>query len=168
MHEIPFNKLQLFQVLAFSVDIGSIDLVLVVIDADNMDISEARYLTSRSSHSAFLAEVVSLRVVHKIVSRRLTSQINDLLVGLQFHLESDVVLRTSDTRLKSLRRVSSGKVERSSPSPLVKIGSHIVVLIDHLFQVIISDLLFLSQILVAWQPDFPALHKERKDLTSAY
>jgi hypothetical protein len=107
-HEVPLDELLLVLKTGLNGVVGgTLNLVVVVVQSDNVDTSESGHLASGSSNS--------------------TSDVKNGHTLLQSHHVGEEVLVTGDSLVESLTGVETTEVERLSPSVLVEVGSEVVV-----------------------------------------
>src|SRR5690606_22604665 len=100
-HEVALDELVLVANAGLLGVVGrTFNLVVVVVESDDIDASEAGHLAGRTSDTA--------------------SNIEDIHVLFKAHLEGKVVLVASNGLVEILTLVESTKVKRLSPSVLVE------------------------------------------------
>lgn len=107
-HEVALGVLELVRkTLLLSVPSGALDLVVVVVQAHDVDVGELDHLSGRSSNTA-------TNVEHAHV------------VG-QSHLVGQVVLMAGNGLVKRLSVGEAAEVEALAPAVLVQVGREVVV-----------------------------------------
>ncbi|KAH3671007.1 hypothetical protein OGAPHI_000718 [Ogataea philodendri] len=110
LHEVALHKRELVvQLELLGVVVGSLDLVVVVVQTNNLTVGEPSDLSGRASNTA--------------------SDIQHLHVFAESHLQSKVMFVSGHGLSKGLTFVVSGKVERRAPTILVKVGHQVVVVL---------------------------------------
>lgn len=108
LHEVTLGEAELVrQTITLSIPRRTLDLVVVVVEADNIGICELDNLTSRATNT--------------------TADIQNLHTILNLHAVSKVVFVTGNGLEEGFAAGESAEMERGSPSVLVKVGSKVVV-----------------------------------------
>jgi hypothetical protein len=108
-HEVTLDVLELVrQTLLLGVGSGTLNLVVVVVQSNNVNTSELDDLTGGSTDTA--------------------ANIQDAHVVLEVHFVGKVVLVAGNGLVERLAICVAGKVERLSPAVLVQVGREVVVM----------------------------------------
>ena len=108
LHEVTLDKLDLFfEASVLGVPTSAADLELVVVQADDVHVHEARNLPGRAADAA--------------------ADVEDAHPGTKGHLRGEVVFVASEGRRERLALVEARKVERLGPAVLVELRCAVVV-----------------------------------------
>jgi len=133
VHEVTLDSLaEVLKVVLDVQDVGTFDLVVVVVDAGNIGTRE----TGNSTHG----------------STDTTAEVEDMLSGAKAERVSKEVLMTGERSGETLSREAGSKMEALSPSVLVEIGDEVVVVVHHggvLLLSLLDLVLVVAHVLVA-------------------